>query len=129
MAASCAVPGLFAPVRLGGALYLDGGAVVAPTFPSVPTMSSCVVGFSLDRARRFGFSTPRAAMGGPLGGRAPRIVAHLEDGRVGAAATEGAATCAADSAWVLANVTVTDLARPFSPVSYTHLTLPTILLV
>ena len=48
-------------------------------------------------------------------GRAPRIVAHLEDGRVGAAATEGAATCAADSAWVLANVTVMDLARPFSP--------------
>ena len=92
----------------------DGGAV-APTFPSVPTMSSCVVGFSLDRARRFGFSTPRAAMGGVLGGDAPRIVAHLEDGRVGAAATEGAATCAADSAWVLANVTVMDLARPFSP--------------
>ena len=27
VAASCAVPGLFAPVRLGGALYLDGGAV------------------------------------------------------------------------------------------------------
>ena len=78
----------------------DGGAV-APTFPSVPTMSSCVVGFSLDRARRFGFSTPRASMGGPLGGRAPRIVAHLEAGRVGAAATEGAATCAADSACCL----------------------------
>ena len=92
----------------------DGGAV-APTFPSVPTMSSCVVGFSLDRARRFGFSTPNAAMGGPLGGGAPRIVAHLEAGRVGAAATEGAATCAADSAWARANVTVTDLARPFSP--------------
>ena len=82
---------------------------------AMPTMSSCVVGFSLDRARRFGFSTPRAAMGGPLGGRAPRIVAHLEAGRVGAAATEGAATCAADSAWARANVTVTDLARPFSP--------------
>ena len=92
----------------------DGGAV-APTFPSVPTMSSCVVGFSLDRARRFGFSTPSAAVGGALGGRAPRIRAHLEDGRVSAAATDGAVTCAADSAWVLANVTVTDLARPFSP--------------
>ena len=67
-----------APVRgaslIADILELQPAAAVGVVGP-VPTMSSCVVGFSLDRARRFGFSTPHAAMGGPLGG-APRASSH-----------------------------------------------------
>jgi NTE family protein len=89
--ASCAVPGWFAPVRIGGRRYVDGGVCSATSVDlllgrDMPPISDALVLVPLARRGRNGLGDPLSAVDGlfrgMVGGRSAREIARARSAGV-----------------------------------------------
>jgi NTE family protein len=89
--ASCAVPGWFAPVRIGGRRYVDGGVCSATSVDlllgrDMPPVTDALVLVPLGRRGRGGLGDPLSAVDGlfrgMVGGRSAREIARARSAGV-----------------------------------------------